>query len=290
MPAAGHTLVFVGGVHRSGTTAVARLLAAHPQVSGFSATGKKEDEGQHLQDVYPPARVYGGAGRFAFDPRAHLTETSPLVTPAHADRLFAQWSRYWDGSRPVLLEKSPPNIVMTRFLQALFPSARQVVVVRHPVVVALSTSRWKQRTPLRRLVEHWLMAYETFLADAAYLPAVHVVRYEHLVTEPERTLGEVAAFLGLTGAVPTSLVERHRSDGYERRWAQLAASSLPWQRRSVRRIRADLGSRIAAFGYDLTDLGQVGPFPDLRAARPTPDGIAPGPGSVEKPDRKAADG
>lgn len=268
MPAAGHQLVLVGGVHRSGTTAVARLLAAHPQVSGFAGTGQKEDEGQHLQDVYPPARAHGGAGRFAFRPEAHLTEESPLATPANAERLFEQWSRHWDLGRPVLVEKSPPNLVMTRFLQALFPQCRQVVVVRHPVVVALSTSRWAQTTPLRRLIEHWLTAYETFLADAAYLPAVHVVRYESLVAEPERTLAELAAFLGLDGPVPAGSLQRHRSDAYERRWAQLCRSRLPWRHRSVGRIRGELGPRIAGFGYDVNDLGHLGAFPAVRTAQP----------------------
>ena len=76
-----HTFVFVGGLHRSGTTLLAPLPGRAPaMVSGFSGTGAREDEGQHLQTVYRPGRAHGGPGRFGFDPEAHLTETSPLVT------------------------------------------------------------------------------------------------------------------------------------------------------------------------------------------------------------------
>ena len=63
-----HRFVFLAGLHRSGTTLLARLLAAHPEVSGFSGTGVPADEGQHLQTVYPAAKVYGGPGRFGFAP------------------------------------------------------------------------------------------------------------------------------------------------------------------------------------------------------------------------------
>jgi len=44
-------IVFVAGLHRSGTSLVHRCLAAHPDVSGFADTGVPEDEGQHLQTV-----------------------------------------------------------------------------------------------------------------------------------------------------------------------------------------------------------------------------------------------
>lgn len=119
---------------------MSRCIATHPEVSGFHGTGVEEDEGQHLQTVYPPARRRGGPGRFALSEQSHLTESSPLATPESAQRLAAEWGRHWDLQRRVLLEKSPPNLVMTRFLQQLFPDSGFIMVVRHPVIVALSTS------------------------------------------------------------------------------------------------------------------------------------------------------
>jgi hypothetical protein len=264
-------LVFVAGLHRSGTTPLTRLLAEHPEISGFSGTGAKEDEGQHLQDVYPAAREYGGAGRFAHDPRAHLTEDSPLATPANADRLLEQWSRHWDLGRRLLLEKSPPNLVMTRFLQALYPDARFVVVVRHPVVVALSTLKWSgPTTRTGRLVEHWLRAHETFLADAARLRNVHVVRYEDLVSEPRRTLDALGDFLDLEEPLSDASFDGRRSDAYVDTWRRMRTSSSPLTRLRVDRLRRRYARGVERFGYDFDELGVTGPFP-----LPAPRSVVP---------------
>lgn len=66
---------------RSGTTLSARVLAQHVDVSAFTNTGVIQEKGQYLQSVFPVnSRTYRGPGRFAFDPAAHFTEASPLLT------------------------------------------------------------------------------------------------------------------------------------------------------------------------------------------------------------------
>ena len=192
----------MGGLHRSGTTPLSRVLAEHPDISGLTETGVSEDEGQHLQSVYPAAITYGGAGRFAVDERAHLTEDSPLVTPAAAEQLVRSWLPYWDSRRKFLLEKSPPNLVMSRFLQALFPDSAQIFVIRNPLVVALSTKKWARFTSLDDLVRHWFTAHQILRSDYPHLRRAMVLRYEDLIEDPDTELARIEAFLGLDRADP----------------------------------------------------------------------------------------
>ncbi len=65
-----NAFVFVGGLHRSGTSLVSRAIASHPEVSAFADTGVPEDESQHLQSVFPPAIRYGAPGNFSWLLRA----------------------------------------------------------------------------------------------------------------------------------------------------------------------------------------------------------------------------
>jgi hypothetical protein len=272
MPEKPHTIVFVGGLHRSGTTPLARALAAHPEVSGLSGTGVPEDEGQHLQDVYPAAKRWGGSGHFARDARSHILESSPLATPANAERLVAAWAPYWDLEKKCLLEKSPPNLIMGRFLQELFPDAYFVMVIRHPVTVALSTRKWTRllsRNPrkfatLSMLVEHWLLAHQLFALDRPHLRRVHVVRYEELVAVPEKTLAGVQQFLGLEETIPSGLIQPTHSAHYQAQWDALQSSLRPgaWQRR---RIITTFSEEIAAWGYATDDLSWYSQDSNLHA-------------------------
>src|SRR5437667_876978 len=97
--------VFVCGMPRSGTSVLGRNIARLENCTGFKNTGMLEDEGIFLQDVYADESEYGGAGRFGFDPRAHRTETSSLLTPQNIARLRASWHAYWDKDKSICVEK-----------------------------------------------------------------------------------------------------------------------------------------------------------------------------------------
>lgn len=190
------TLLFVGGLHRSGTTLLARMLAEHPGVSGLSATGVREDEGQFLQDVYPSDNEYGGPGRFAFDRNSHLTEASEFFSLDAQSRLYHQWAPYWDLTKRTLLEKTPGNITKARFLQAIFPNSCFLFIVRHPVATSLATQKWSG-TGIYSLIHHWLTAHEQMREDLPYLKRALVVTYEGLLRERHAVQGEIEQHIGL---------------------------------------------------------------------------------------------
>ena len=95
----GRKYVFVCGLHRSGTTVLGRNIATLEGCTGFTNWFRPDDEGQLLQDVYPIDTELGGAGRFGFDPRAHLTETSVLLTPEKIARLHENFAYVCFGIR-----------------------------------------------------------------------------------------------------------------------------------------------------------------------------------------------
>jgi Sulfotransferase family len=245
----GHQLVFLAGLHRSGTTLLARLLAAHPEISGFSATGVPADEGQHLQSVYPAAAIYGGPGRFGFAPDAHVTEDSPLVTEENERAIFEKWSPHWDLSRRVLLEKSPPNLLKTRFLQALFPGSSFVVVVRHPIPVSIPTARWRGTRRYDRLFEHWLRCHALFESDRDRLQRVHVVTYEQLVHDPAGVLRGIFEFLRLEPIGPSEPVEGGANEKYFRQWDEMKRD--PRMRSYLDLVSLWYERRVRRYGYSL---------------------------------------
>lgn len=254
-------MIFVGGLHRSGTSLLARLLGEHPEVSGLTDTGVPEDEGQHLQSVMATAAALGGPGHFARSARAHLTEADLAAEPdVLADALRAAWLPYTRPGASVVVEKSPPNLLRFRFLRAAFPDAACILVTRHPVAVSHATEFWA-RAPIGELLDHWCLAHETALADATHLGDVMTVRYEDLVADPTGVVAAVDAHCGLT---PHATAEPVRTDTNVRYFKRFRHSRFlpaplhiaPLVRRYESRINA-LG-----LGYSLRDRGDLVPGSD----------------------------
>jgi hypothetical protein len=240
-----HDFVFVGGLHRSGTTLLARVIARHDEASGFRETEAAANEGQFLQSIYPIAGEFGGVGRFGFDERSHMTEDSPLATEESGERLFEDWGRYWDLSKRVLVEKSPPNLLKLRFLQALFPDAAFVVIMRHPIAVSYASQKWSESS-LDSLIEHWLVCHEILLEDAPRIRRLMLVRYEDFVADPAAIVAGIHEGLGLTPSGATFAAESGINDAYFRRWKS------PPRRREHAEFEGRFEERANRFGYSLT--------------------------------------
>ncbi len=268
--------VFVCGLPRSGTSILGRNIARMDNCTGLHDTGVWEDEGRFLQNVYPTEGDCGGPGRFGFDPRAHLTETSPLLTRENAVKLRQSWERYWDQSKAIRVEKTPVNLLMTRFLQAAFPKTYFVVIRRHPVPVSIATHKWKVSiTSLHSLFEHWLHCHELFEKDKKYLNHVYELTYEDYIQNPDKYHQEIAAFIGTRVPEPPErerfrYVAQWRNPGglrvpegtmegttgtynkkYFDRWCHLLTSS-PFKG-YYRYIARKYESRFTLYGYSLRE-------------------------------------
>ncbi|NOX37440.1 MAG: sulfotransferase [Calditrichaeota bacterium] len=250
-----HRFLFIAGLHRSGTSILHRGIRQHPEISGFQNTGVPEDEGQHLQTVFPPAIQLGGPGRFAFHPRAHLTEHSSLVTPENREQLLKEWGQYWDLQKPVLVEKSPKNLTQTRFLQALFPNSYFLIILRHPIVVALATQKWARWKTMAYLVKHWIHAHRIFKEDAVHLNHFRIVYYEQFVLQPEKHFQRIFEWIGVAPFQPDQEVKNANSK-YSDRWKAING----WYKRYLAyRFEAP----VRQFGYQLHDLQTLADCPDF---------------------------
>lgn len=285
-------IIFVGGLHRSGTSLLATLLAEHPDVGNITNTSVIEGEGQYLQDVLPLEQDHGGPGRFAFYREYHKAPAE-LSGQELAERLRDAWDPYWPSDTKYVLEKTPGNLLRVQLLRQVFPSARFVFIIRHPVATALATQKWSH-TGLFELIYHWLVAYES-LEDVAESAAPFVLlSYEDLMNNPEGVAEKIYTFLGLEQVSTHKLHFTERNKSYFNRWrmicgrraarkappnhalvynfmhrlkvgAKAAAASRGYQ---VSILRSEAADAIAAFeervnarGYSLTDLGR---YPAVR--------------------------
>ncbi len=277
-----YKFIFIGGLHRSGTWLQTHCMEGHTEISRLGQKGNpKKAEGQFLQTVYPDDSYYGGVGQLGFHPEIHLTEESPIVTDENRKKLFEEWGQYWDMSKPYLLEKTPANLLRSRFLQAMFPSSYFVFVIRHPVAVALAQQKWSG-TSLVSLIEHWLVCHETLREDAKYLKNYLVLRYEDFIRDPSSSLEKSYSLLGLDSEPYNEEIDPSGNDKYFKIWERacrqkkntkalphrIICKLMPYAARygypvtflenevhsTIRRYEA----RANSFGYSLEDLGAIG--------------------------------
>ncbi len=212
-----HKFIFICGLHRSGTSLLYKILKEQENISGLENTNAMEDEGQHLQSVFNAAIKYGGPGKFGFNKNSFLNDKSELVTNENKSKLFTEWSKYWDLSKEYLIEKSPPNLVRTLFLQAIFPDSYFITIYRHPIATSLATKKWS-KTSHYSLIKHWLVCHNQYLEDKKTLKNNLDINYEDLINHPKETLKTIGNFLNTPIFLSNNTIKKGVNDKYLSLW------------------------------------------------------------------------
>ena len=211
--------IFILGLNKSGTSLLNLCLAQHASVSGirdFSRPKKwkggtahlrlqsfRLGEGQKIPNLLEKLTPKpGGSGRWAHPDVRHLYRlTEAHVEPDDRDHVVRAYREGMCDSSKRLCEKSPPNLIRSRYLQALFPDAVFITIVRDPY--ANISANGKVRTKwgtVRDQAVHWAAAHRLFLEDRPQLSRSLLLRYEDLVADVKATLGRVCAFSDLDAA------------------------------------------------------------------------------------------
>lgn len=244
------SFIFLSGHHRSGTSLLHEILREHDSISGFSGTGVPEDEGQHLQSVFHTGKFFGGPGKYIFNEASHMDENHFLATDQNAEKLMQEWGQYYDSSCNHYIEKSPPNLVRTRFFQKLFPNSKFIAILRHPIAVGFATQKWS-RTSIESLIDHSLLGYELFSRDLHKLTNAYVLRYEDFVQDPQRETDKIFKFLQLPTINISHQVRQNVNDKYFEMWNEHRSKLF---NKVFKKISKRTEERANMFGYSINNV------------------------------------
>lgn len=218
-------VIFIVGMHRSGTSVLERVLGGHNEVA---------DGGESY--------VFPAAMREATDHLCRgivdevLIERAAGADLALAGQRFREYARWRAEGRSCFTEKLPSNFLNLGFILNAMPDARVLHMRRDPVDTCFSNLRtfFSQAAPYsydqhdladyfrmyQQLMQHWHRHFPGRILD---------VEYQAFVDDPETQAARVMAFCGLD--FQPEALDVSRSGGYS------ATASVASVRRGILRNR-----------------------------------------------------
>ena len=241
--------LFIIGCGRSGTTILGDTLAVHTSVTYLN------EYRQLWADAYPATDVWSESAR---ERGGRLDLTESICTPERNRRLTINfYCETFATGRPRLVEKLPINNFRLSFIDAVFPDALFVHLLRNGLEVARSIERmpvesqwyghddykWRlleeyagQRERYRDLTVlcdtvrqrgllEWRLSVETAVEFLDALPAErHVsLTYEELLDRPVEVIRRIEEFAGLA---PSKTVHSFAETNLQRRSPKMDVTHL----------------------------------------------------------------
>ena len=104
------------------------------------------------------------------------------------------WNKYWDKSKDIFLEKSPPNICRAIQIEKEFPNAKFICLVRNPYAQIEGEMR-RYGTPVKEATKLSIQYLKYQKKNIEKLKVTFIIRYEELVNDTTNTKKNIVAFL-----------------------------------------------------------------------------------------------
>jgi len=187
------TPIFIIGMPRSGTTLIEQIIASHPLAAG---AGELRDISSYVDEI--------------FDSKDYPDIQTIISKGLNSDKQLELINRYMEvltngrESNSYITDKMPDNFICLGLIHWLFPNAKIIHAIRHPLDTCLSCYfqsfaelpwsydlKWlaKRYRFYRETMEHW----KTIFPENNILN----IHYEDLISDPESKIREIINYCGL---------------------------------------------------------------------------------------------
>lgn len=156
----------------SGSTVLWKILQTSPVVSAMPK------EGQFMPEVRGIMR----------------NQPYDLARPMPWDRIRGVWEHHWNMKKPILLEKSPPNLMRAFEIEEEFEPTRFVSMIRNPYAACEGIYRRNDKS-LQDSIDFWVRLAKFQKKNIEGLESVVHFSYEQLVSEPHLVKDRLLEFL-----------------------------------------------------------------------------------------------
>lgn len=248
--------IFIGGMHRSGTTLLRVMLNRHPRICSGPETELFErtsflDFHRYLEATWLP-RLHHAYGFEARDlDRAIAGFMNNFLSRYQVQRGKERWA-----------EKTPKNILRIDYLFRIFPHAQFLHMIRDPRDIHASVKAKSVRDSPKwaaygaeETAWDWVQRMKRGMAWRDQAGQYRGIRYEDLVQDPEGVMRQIMAFLGEPWDQAVLEAPRSQPDADRPNVARpiFDSSMGRWQndllREEVRQIETIAGSLMRSMGY-----------------------------------------
>ncbi|MEM1322328.1 MAG: sulfotransferase [Bacteroidota bacterium] len=221
-----------------GSTLMHEMLCSSPAVSANNLFGTRE--GQSLPEY-----------RRLIDYRRRWEEGYAYPWPI----IKKIWQQYWDHSKPLLLDKSPPNLIRTAALSQHFSPFYFIIMVRNPYVHCEGLMRRDKMSPQAAAALSLLCLRHQRHNLQQHPQNSLLIRYEDLTEHPQKAQRQLLEFLPQLKTIKVDQTfKAHNQQGKPSKIKNMNAGKLErLQPGQLERINAILGREknlLAYFNYD----------------------------------------